>query len=41
VHRCASFGLEKYGTDSLKHQSVSYTSDLLGQLKLKVVIFAL
>ena len=32
MHRCESFGLEK---------SVSYTSDLLGQPKLKVVIFAL
>ena len=40
MHRCASFGLKKYGTDGPKHQSVSFKSDSLGQL-FKVVIFAL
>ena len=41
MHRCASFGLKKYGTDGPKNRSVSFTSDLFGQLELKVVIFAL
>ena len=41
MHRCASFGLEKYGTDGPKNRSVSFTPDLFGQLELKVVIFAL
>ena len=41
MHRCASFGLKKYGTEGPKNRPVSFTSDLFGQLELKVVIFAL